>query len=319
MDLDEPLNPAQQEVVDQLGSAGADRPVFDPGLRGHLRGLLQSGIEPSLHLLADSGDDVLFIGKHQLDQVHGCETKYLADEEEPFVATLPMTIGVVAHKAIELAVNWKGEAVPSELVDRALASLETGESWVTPFLQECSETERAELRSDAVERVSRFAECWPPLKPAWRPVTESRSTVELFDGRVLLRGKVDLSLGRARGNTAGKVLVDLKTGVFRTHHPDELRYYALLETIALGVPPRRLASYYLEQGRFLTEDVTIDLLEATAQRVTDGAVRMLELRADGTDARKRPGPACRWCPVADDCHEGRSYLDERDELDDVDR
>ena len=64
------------------------------------------------------------------------------------------------------------------------------------------------------------------------------------------------------------------------------------------------------------EDVTIDLLEATVQRVTDGAVRMLELRADGTGARKRPGPPCRWCPIADDCLEGRSYLDERDELDD---
>lgn len=318
MDRDEPLNPAQQEVVDQLGAAGADRPVFDPDLGRHLRGLLQNGIEPALGLLRDP-DDGLWVNKHQLDQVHGCEAKYLADEEEPFVARLPMTIGTVAHKAIELAVNWKGDPAPVELVDRALASLESGESWLTTFLQECTEAERAELRSDAVERVSRFTECWPPLKPAWRPVTESRSTVELFDGKVLLRGKVDLSLGRARGNTAGKVLVDLKTGVFRAHHPDELRYYALLETIALGVPPRRLANYYLEQGRFVTEDVTIDLLESAAQRVIDGAVRMLELRADGADARKRPGPPCRWCSISDDCDEGRRYLDERDELDDLDR
>ena len=101
--------------------------------------------------------------------------------------------------------------------------------------------------------MSKFLECFPPLRAAWRPVTESRLIVELCGSRIRVQGKVDLTIGTADGLRAGKVIIDLKSGVASTSHRDDLRFYALLETIRIGVPPRLIASYYLDQGIAHTE------------------------------------------------------------------
>ena len=94
--------------------------------------------------------------------------------------------------------------------------------------------ERAELRSDSLDAFTKFVECFPPLKPKWRPVTESRLRAELCDGRLILAGKSDLTLGAADGLRAGKVIIDFKTGGFAPVHLDDLRFYALIETLRMA-------------------------------------------------------------------------------------
>ncbi|NDH85241.1 MAG: hypothetical protein EBY65_10330, partial [Acidimicrobiia bacterium] len=89
---------------------------------------------------------------------------------------------------------------------------------------------------------------------------------------------------------------------------DDLRFYALLDAIRIGTPPRRLATYYLDQGRFQVEDVTEDLLFSTVARVVDGVERMLMLSSGQRDATTATGPACRWCPVRHDCDDGKRHL-----------
>src|SRR5436853_474049 len=86
--------------------------------------------------------------------------------------------------------------------------------------------ERPEFDSEATERVSMFLECVPPLEARWRPVAESRLRADLNDDRIVLSGKVDLTVGRAEGVRAGKVLIDLKTGAFSPNHAHDLRFYA---------------------------------------------------------------------------------------------
>jgi hypothetical protein len=302
------LNAAQQEVLDQLGASRGDRPRFEVTLRHQLRRDLDDGLESLLPSIAD--DDTLFIAKHLLGQVHGCERKFLAEEDEPFAWSVPIARGTVAHKAIELSIHWKREPDPLVLVDESLARLADGSDGMGEFLRQSSEVERAELRAEANDRVVKFLECFPPLKPAWRPVTESRLRLELHDARIVLSGKVDLSLGQPDGDRAGKVLVDLKTGGFSPGHLHDLRFYALIETIRLGTPPRRLATYYLDQGRFVPEDVTEDLLHSAVARVVDGAHRVVELRAGADDVKVIPSPVCRWCPALDGCDEGRRHLDD---------
>lgn len=303
---DAALTPAQQTVLDQLGADASRRPTFDADLRDLLRARLEAGLAPSKRQIPDG--ETIFVSKHSLALVHGCEAHFLADREQKFEVSLPMVIGTVTHKAVELWLNWRGEVIPADLIEHSIASLETGDSWATDFIQTRSEREKAELRSDAVERFTTFVECFPPLRSAWRPVTESRSTVELLDGMVVLRGKVDLSLGQPRGTTAGKVLVDFKTGRVVARHLDDLRFYALLETMRVGVPPRMLASYYLDQGQLITEEVTTRLLDATEARAVDGIRRMIDLISAERDAVKRPGPSCRWCPILDSCAEGQAHL-----------
>src|SRR5690606_18420552 len=96
-------------------------------------------------------------------------------------------------------------------------------------------------------------------------------------------------------------------------HLDDLRFYALVETLRLGTPPLRLATYYLDQGRLLPEDVTEPLLESTVERVVAGVVKMVELEVGAREPVRRAGPACRWCPLLDECDEGRSFPDADDD------
>jgi len=302
------FNPAQQEVLDQLGAPRGEWPRFEVTLRHELRRELDNGLEPLLESL--DPDDQLFVAKHLLAQVHACERKFLADEADPFEWSVPLARGSVAHKAIELSIHWKREPDPLILVDEALARLGDGTDSLGDYLRTCGEVERAELRAEANDRVVKFLECFPPLKPAWRPVTESRLRLELHDARIVMSGKVDLSLGQPEGDRAGKVLIDLKTGAFSPSHIDDLRFYALIETIRIGTPPRRLATYYLDQGRFVPEDVTEGLLHSSAARVIDGSRRAVELRAGTDDLRVVPGPACRWCSALAECEEGKHHLDE---------
>jgi hypothetical protein len=310
-----PLNAAQREVLDLLGAEREDRPTFDPGLRHDLRALLVDGMRSLVDALPP--DTTLWVGKHPLASVHGCEAKLLADEVASFSWTPPTARGVVAHKAIELAVNWRGEVAALELVDEAVASLIGSGDKCGEWLATCGDTQRAEVRSEANDRVTKFLECFPPLRTAWTPVTESRCRVELHDGRVVLAGKIDLSLGRAEGAVAGKVLIDLKTGGFVPSHLDDLLFYALLETVRLGTPPRLLATYYLDSGQPRVEAVSEAILESAARRAIDGATRLAELRHGGAEPIKRTGAACRWCPIVGSCLEGKAFLAERDGLDDL--
>jgi hypothetical protein len=301
------LNPAQREVLDLLGAPLDARPTFAADLRDDLRTELEAALG---HLAEDIHPDrPVWISKHTLSSVHGCQVRLLAEEEIGFEWTIPTARGTVAHKAIELSVHWRGEPTPTELVDEALGRISNGGDGLAEFVQRCSEGDLVELRGEVLDRVTKFTESFPPLQARWRPVTESRARVELAAGRVVLAGKVDLSLGQAKGTTAGKVLIDLKTGGFSPSHLDDLRFYALLETVRLGVPPRLVAGYYLDAGTARTEAVTEASLRATVARVADGVDTYVALTHGTRAPALRVGPACRWCVRLADCDAGRQHLD----------
>jgi hypothetical protein len=214
----------------------------------------------------------------------------------------------VTHKAIELTLNLPGDTAPLDLVDEAIARLQDSDAWLADWLRTCDDAERAELRGEVNDLLVKFLDCWPPLRPQWRPAPESRLAFDLFGGAIVLSGKVDLALGRAEGTRAGKVLIDLKTGRTSPTHREDLRFYALIETLRLGVPPRRIATHYLDSGHLAVEDVTVDLLEAAVARTVDGVEAMVDLRDPQRILVKKPGPACSWCALAEDCDEGQAWL-----------
>lgn len=302
------LNPAQHDVATRLRGDRNDRPSYDDELRHVLRARLEAGIADAVDALPRTS--TLVVSKNRLTAVHACEARYLRDD---FEWSVPAARGKVAHKAIELSINWRREIVPLVLVDEALARLEDGEDDFARWLQGLGEVERAELRAEANDRVVKFLECWPPLPRSWRPVTEAAVRQDLAGDRIILRGKVDLTLGAPDGLVAGKVLVDLKTGAAKAAHLDDLRFYALVETLRLGTPPLRLATYYLDQGRLVPEDVSEPLLMSTVERVVAGVVKMVELATGAREPVRRAGPACRWCPLHDECDEGRSYTEADDD------
>lgn len=307
------LNPAQSEVLAALGARPNERPEFDPRLRAELRGELEERLKPMADRLP--AGESLWVSKHLLTTVHGCEGLFLAREDEEFAWNPANARGVVSHKAIELSISWRGDPAPGQLVDEAIARLIAGSDRIADYLGALGEGERAELHGEAVERVAMFLECFPPLEARWRPVAESRLRADLCDDKVVLSGKVDLTVGRSEGMRAGKVLIDMKTGAFSPSHRDDLRFYALVEAVRIGVPPRLLATYYLDGARLQDEVVTEPLLSSALERVVDGVDMAISLRHEKREPVLRPGPPCRWCPRQDDCDVGQRWLEERADLD----
>ncbi len=309
------LNPAQQEVLDLLGSSPEDRPTFPEGLKADLR----ADLEDALAVIAAeiSPAAPMYVNKHDLSMVHGCEMRHLAEKDTPFSWSPPLARGTIAHKAIELSMHQRRRAVPLELVDEAMDRLERSDESIAGWLSTCSEVERAEVRAFANERVATFLECFPPIRTTWSPVTEARMRLELLDGRIIISGRSDLTLGRAEGRRAGKVIIDFKTGAMSSTHLDDLRLYALLEAMRIGTPPRLTASYYLDAGVAQTETITEGVLHTAVARTVDGIIKLHELAVGSRAPVLRPGWGCRWCPALADCTEGRAHLGRAD--DDEDR
>src|SRR5204863_8194430 len=103
------------------------------------------------------------------------------------------------------------------------------------------------------------------------------------------------------------IIVDFKSGPEYPKHIEELRHYALLETIRTGVPPRKIAAHYLDASRFRDEDVTEDVLDSARQRATDGIRRLSALWAGSRDPELTAGPMCPHCPAFSTCSTGQEW------------
>jgi hypothetical protein len=160
-----------------------------------------------------------------------------------------------------------------------------------------------------VDLFSKFEECFPPLQRSWRPVVESSARHELLEGRVTLATRSDLTLGAV----GSRVIIDVKSGAVRPVHREDLRFYALVETLRTGKAPRLLASYSLVTARPDVEEVTAGVLEAAVRRTVDGISAIADLSQGLRDPSVRPGPTCGWCPLRDDCGPGRDWLASRDD------
>lgn len=306
------LNPTQQRTLDDLRADPTERPLFRQGLAADLRSTLEDGLAPAAATLR--ADRALRVDKRLLEQVHGCEVRFLAERDAPFHPSVPVVRGTVVHKAVELGVNWRGTPLPGALVDAAVERLAASDHWAGDFLAILDDSDRAQLRSDTIQVVAGFLECWPPLDVAMRPATEVKLSQQLCDGKIVLNGRIDLSLGQpiGSGTQARKIVVDFKTGGPAPTHREDLRFYALVETLRTGVPPRLLVSAYLDAGRNDIEAVTEGHLFAAAARVVDGVGRYAELRTGEAEPTLRPAIACRWCPLLEGCDAGRRFLEDLD-------
>jgi hypothetical protein len=292
------LSPAQQEVLAMLREGDRPRPEVEPELRHDLRARLERELRP----VATGLTEPVFVSKAALGRVLACEARHVAEAAAPFEWSLASARGTVAHKAIQLSVARPDRPVPLRLVDDALDRLsDDPTARIADWLLGLSDAERADLRSEVNEVVAGFLELWPPLQHAWRPQTESRRRAELCGGMVILSGTVDLTLGAPQGLVAGRVVIDLKTGGRHAGHTDDLRFYALLDTLRTGVPPFRLVGYYLDSGQLSAEDVTEDVLEVAVRRVVAATTKIVELRLGLRSPTVTPNPTCRWCVLRDEC------------------
>lgn len=308
---DEHLTPVQRRNLELLRRP-PEPIVFEPGFVADLVALARATM---LELSARLRGERLWVSKSRLTNVHGCEVKYLLPDE--FEWKPSTAAGFVAHKAIELALNWRGEPHPGTVVDEAMAVLADQADGRGAYIGGLGDAEWAELRSRAVDRTTKFLHDFPPMPTSSHPVLEA-STKWQPPGTIELSGKVDLAVGRPEGNESRILIVDFKSGGRSPHHRDDLRFYALLHTLRQQVPPRKLATYYLDYSEADAEDVTDGALQAALARTAAGIERHIELVVEGREPVKRVGAACRWCPLRSECPEGRVYLNTDNDSADVD-
>jgi CRISPR/Cas system-associated exonuclease Cas4 (RecB family) len=295
------LSPLQLRTLGLLRRT--DEPVvFDPAFVASLRAEVDDAFAAFAERL---GDETVFMSKHRVTSVLGCEVQHLADDD--FAWSPAVAGGQVAHRAIQLMLNWRGDPVPADVVDEAIARLADDDTSLGDWIAALSEADLSDLRGVATDKLIKFQECFPPLDKRAAPTTESSVRWPL-DGPIVLSGKVDLAIGRPTGAESRKVIVDLKTGWASPKHREDLRFYALVETLRSQVPPRKLASFYLDAGDPVVEDVTERVLQSATRRMLDAVNAEIELRVEGRTPVKRPGTSCRWCPLAADCSEGTAYL-----------
>lgn len=295
------LTPAQQRTLAVL-RRDPEPVVFD---QQWIDDLTATARDALAGLSARLGGAQVWVSKGMLANVHGCEVQYLQPDE--FTWRPSTAAGFVAHLAIELALNWPGDPVPGEVVDAAIARLADQPDARGAYMAGLTPADHAELRGRAVDRTTKFLQEFPPIPGSAHPVLES-SIRWSPPGTITLAGKVDLVLGRPQGTESRQVLIDLKTGGRSFHHRDDLRFYALVQTLRTGVPPRRLVTYYFDEAACDPEDVTTSVLEAALARTLAGIERHVELHAEARPPVLRVGASCRWCPIAADCTEGSAYL-----------
>lgn len=304
------LRPAQQRVIALLGKHADDAADIGPEFAETLRSELDERLGPVAALIPPN--DPLWVGKTHLAVFNSCPGHWEAQLDAPFSWTVASVRGTVSHKAIELSLNWRGEAEPGRVVDAAICRMLDDDTSAGRFVRTLSTVDLAELRSAAVELVTAFEECFPPLKPRWRPVVDGRSRVELCGGRIVLAGRPDLTLGQAL--RSGKVIIDLKTGNQQHHHVEDLRFYALVDTLRVGLPPRRLATVYLDAGQPVVEAVTTGVLEAATERVIASITSMVETRWGTLPTKLQTGRHCSWCPARERCTAGTDWVEQRSDI-----
>ena len=298
------LNPIQFEVLSTLRVPEDWRPL-DPGVVAAVETLLVETIAPLRGMF--TAENPLRINKNGLSTVHGCEKFHVEQKRQPFAWNVNTVRGTIVHKAVELLLNWRGPVTPADVVDEAIASIaDNPRESASDFLDQLPAAQMAELRGAVMSAVTNFVDCFPPLKRQWRPLVEYSVLYDLFDKSVQFNTRMDLVIGQP----GRRVLIDLKTGRVTPTHRDDLRYYALIETLRTRQAPRLLASYSLDSARLDEEEVSEGVLQAAVRRTAAGAIAIAELQLKSREPRVRPGMQCRWCPVAGECAEGQRHLRE---------
>ena len=300
--VDVELNPLQQAIIDSLGVP----PEWEP-LPDHIVADVEEQLSVALAPLEGlfSADNPLRVNKHHIATVLGCEEYHVLNRQQAFAWNINTVRGTIAHKGIELLLNWRGPIIPGEIVDAAITSVaENPRESASGFIVSLPAHELAELRGAVLGAVTNFLECFPPIKPQWRPMVEYSASYSLFNNSVIFSSRMDLVLG----GPGRKVIIDLKTGRLTPTHRDDLRFYALIETLRSRQPPRSLGSYSLDSARLDDEPVTEGLLQAAVRRTAHGTLLIADLALKTRQPERRPGFQCRWCPINEECDIGARHL-----------
>ena len=256
--------PAGPDVLEVIRGQANRRAAVDPGLSGGLRAWLEDGL---------CGVD--------------------ADVKQPLVVTKQTIRGAgrgLDHQSVTFAIALGAlvDALFRQLVTLGriddpmhdgLSALEVDSrrAEVVRYVARLGEADRLRLQDELETQAAIMVSRWPRLSPAWMPRTQDRVAIPLAGGRVVLVGVIDLVIGSPSSGRASVGLVEVKSGRQRLEDRDDLRFYALLETLRSGAPPFRIATFYARTGQAVAEDVDDVLLASAVERVLAASYQPTEV------------------------------------------
>jgi hypothetical protein len=103
-------------------------------------------------------------------------------------------------------------------------------------------------------------------------------------------------------------LVDWKTGGLGD--PDtQLAFYSLLWAMERGELPARVEAVSVQTGERTDTVPSRPLIDQTAVDVAGAVDALRTTWATGASLERLAGPWCKWCPLLDECSEGRATVD----------
>ena len=159
------LTPAQRRTLEEL-KRSAEPVVFPRDEIEHLAAEARRAINAMVARVG--ADRHMVASKNGISSALGCERLHVLGRS--FEWSVRNARGCVAHRAIELLLNWRGEPTPADLVDEAIARLAEDDSWLGDW-RRCALAGRRgrPARPSALESVTQFVECFPPLRHALAP------------------------------------------------------------------------------------------------------------------------------------------------------
>ncbi len=289
------LTPAQRRTLEQLIGLGST-----PDLASDLHERFRRSLE---HRLAAAGTlpgpgETMWLGKHRLNDRQRCEGLFQAGlfrEGPPFEHTHVTASGRLFHKAIELDVATERALDPFSVCERAAGRAAEQDGSFGKHWSALDQFDQADLVADASRHLALFRDSFPPLQRRWAPQSELFMKVALARGRIVLSGAPDLVLGRRR-----RLAIDFKSGRAWPEHAEDMRFYALLLLLRTGVPPYRVATFFLDSGEWQAEDVSEQTLDRATERIVAAARTAVGLTAGGSPVLT-PGPYCARCPRRSEC------------------
>ena len=154
--------------------------------------------------------------------------------------------------------------------------------------------------SGVIDEVTSLYERFKTLSADGFAGAEVALQAEPSDGLVL-RGSVDAVFD----SEGGVRLVDWKTG--NLGDPDvQLSFYAMLWAMDRDAIPATIEAVSVKTGERTEAVPSRAQIDGTATRVADAVTALRESWESSASLERIAGPWCRWCPLLDDCSEGRA-------------
>ncbi len=331
--------PGGTELLDLLRMKDRPRPLADPGLRAHLRDLIEDALAGALP--ADghapwgasrgggaaaargagtaasrgagipSSWSVPSPAPHTLVITKDMVTRALpGGVDRSTGATVPDLPDLPAEPSAALAVGAMVDVLFRQLVTTGAVAdpwtealealdLDNHSAPLATWVRALPAAARSEIAAEVDRQVSGFEARWPTLAPGWLPRTHESFRVPLLGGRAELAARVDLAIGKPSPEQSSVGIVELTTGARHPHHRLDAHFYALVAALRDPSPPFMVATYYARTGEVDVHAVTPGILLGAARRVA-AAVSSLGWRCGTAPVVSQASVPIRIPPVTGD-------------------